>query len=150
MSEYFQKKPSAPGIRPSRETHRMTSHAAMVVGTIYCVDMDTATAANDRYATTTKTSVAGTGGENQTYCVCLEAASAIGEDVLCGFRGVFACLAGGAITTDLPIMANVAGEIIPATAGGVIIGKNFEATISDTTISDIWFDGTGSLGILHD
>ena len=146
--EYFQKKPSAPGVRPSRETHRLTSHAAIVVGNIYAVDGATATSANSFFATTSKTSPDGA-VEGTIWVVALEAASAAGQDVLFGLRGVFPCLAGaGGYAADIALGV-ASGALLAAATGDVVVAKSIgTSAVSAASIVEHWFDGRG-MGTAH-
>lgn len=139
--EYFQKKPSAAGVAPSRETHRMIAHGTVTAGTIYAVDPTTATAANNYFATDSKAAPAAT-NEGVQWCVAL-ASGVAGASIDFGFRGVFDCLADATgIAAADKLSVDGSGALDVAATGEVIIAIGV-VTIAGSAIGKVWFDGNG-------
>lgn len=140
--EYFQKKPSQAGVRPSRETHRLISHGTVVVGQICAVNLSTALTSPDYFATGSRTAPAGT-NEGTIWVVALEAGT-VGQSLEFGFRGVFNVTDDGTgfSANDKLTVSGSGGEVVVATAGNVVIALAVEDVAADAT-GPVWFDGSG-------
>ena len=146
ISEYYQKRPSLPGVMPERETHRLIAHGTIVVGTIYALDRSTATAATEWFATTSK-AAPDAAVEGTQWVVALEAGGS-GDEPLFGFKGTFDITADGSgYAADLELGV-ASGVLTAAAAADVIIATSLGAAVSAGTTVPHYFDGRG-MGTRH-
>lgn len=128
------------GVRPYPEIHPFVSHAAIVEGLVYSVDLTTATAANHGIATTLKTDEGGA-VEGAIQVIAMEAATGAGKLVRCMVSGyVDATADATGVGAEAFLSSDGAGKLTVAAANEVVIGRAPEAIGANAT-GKIWFFG---------
>lgn len=140
--DYFQPPSDANvGMKLKTEFVFLTTHGAVTAGNVYSVDIDTATAANDGVATTSKAGLDGA-VEGSIWLVAAEDAA---SGARCKFytQGYVRVLAGsGGLTANGAGSCDASAGLINASANDIVIALLPEA-ISATEYGYVWFKGDG-------
>ena len=137
--------PGNSGVRPKDEHVYLVAHDAITAGTVYTLDVTTATDANNGIATDSAAAVDGA-AEGTIWVLAVEDidSGATGRFMLQGFSAITndgTDLAAGAV-----LSSTATGVVVAAPAGDVIIAITPEAETG--TSSKCWFNGRG-MGTRH-
>jgi len=139
----FYQEPNADnvGAKPALDFVYLTTHAAVTEGSVYAMDLTTATVANLGQVTTSK---AGPDGalEANVWIVAMESKGS-GETAKFAVKGYVKILAGsGGLSAGDAASADGSAGVITAPANDVVIALA-PAAISAAATGYVWFDGTG-------
>lgn len=141
MKFYQEPNDSNVGAKPELDFVYLTTHAAVTKGSVYAMDITTATVANLGQVTTSK---AGPDGalEANVWVVAMESKGS-GETAKFAVKGYVEILAGsGGLTAADAASADGSAGVITAPADDVVIAL-VPADISAAATGYVWFDGTG-------
>ena len=137
--------PGNSGVRPKDEHIYLVAHAAITAGTVYTLDVTTATTATNGVATHSAAAVDGA-VEGTIWVLAVEAiaSGATGRFMLQGYED--ATNNGTDVVAGDTLSSTAGGTLLAAPAGDVIIAIAPEAETG--TSGKVWFNGRG-IGTVH-
>jgi len=145
--EYYDKRPSLPGVRPNEEKHHLLAHGAITAGLIYRLDKTSATAAKEYFADTTKAGAAGANLTDQ-FVLALESGTT-GQKLEFLFRGHGPVrMDGSGLTAGDDFTSDSSFKATSVADGDRVLGSCTVAGTADALIT-CWFDGT-PVGLITD